>query len=50
MPRLAGFDTAIEMITGVRPIKAEKALAAGIVDRVEEGDGFSNANTERSGL
>lgn len=39
LPRLAGPKTAVEMITSGRPIKADAAKAAGIVDEVFSGDG-----------
>ena len=38
LPRLTGYDTAIEMITTGRPVDAKKALDAGIVDQVADGD------------
>ncbi|GIX13933.1 MAG: enoyl-CoA hydratase [Paracoccaceae bacterium] len=38
LPRLTDPDTAIEIITGGKPIGAERALAAGIIDRLITGD------------
>jgi 3-hydroxyacyl-CoA dehydrogenase len=38
LPRLAGVAKALEMCTDGKPIKAKDALAAGIVDRLIEGD------------
>ncbi len=38
LPRLAGVAKAVEMCAGGEPVKAAEALAAGIVDRVAEGD------------
>jgi 3-hydroxyacyl-CoA dehydrogenase len=38
LPRLAGVAKALEMCTDGKPVKAKDALAAGIVDRLIEGD------------
>jgi len=38
LPRLAGAELALEMIVTGKPIGARKALEAGIVDRIHEGD------------
>jgi len=38
LPRLAGAEVALQMITSGAPMAASKALAAGIIDRVYEGD------------
>lgn len=38
LPRLTGFEPAIEMITGGRPVSAAKALQFGIIDKLAEGD------------
>ena len=38
LPRLAGVEAAIEMITGGEPIGAETALARGVIDEIVEGD------------
>ena len=38
LPRLAGVQKAVEMCTDGKPVKAKDALAAGIVDRLIEGD------------
>ncbi|PWR22805.1 3-hydroxyacyl-CoA dehydrogenase NAD-binding domain-containing protein [Zavarzinia aquatilis] len=38
LPRLAGARAAIDIITAGDPLKAEAAEAAGIVDRIAEGD------------
>ena len=38
LPRLVGVQTALEMITSGNPIDARKALAAGVVDEVTDGD------------
>jgi len=37
-PRLAGAALAVELVTSGRPMRAPKALAAGLVDAVIEGD------------
>jgi 3-hydroxyacyl-CoA dehydrogenase len=38
LPRLVGMEKAIEMCVSGRPIKASDALAAGLIDRIVEGD------------
>jgi 3-hydroxyacyl-CoA dehydrogenase len=38
LPRLAGVAKAVEMCAFGAPVKAQEALAAGIVDRIVEGD------------
>ena len=38
LPRLVGVQAALEMITSGNPIDARKALAAGVVDEVTDGD------------
>ncbi|MEM5581731.1 3-hydroxyacyl-CoA dehydrogenase NAD-binding domain-containing protein [Roseibium sp. AS2] len=38
VPRLAGIRTALDMITGGKPVSAEDALASGLIDRISEGD------------
>lgn len=38
LPRLAGFEQAISMITTGRPVPASKALETGIIDTLAEGD------------
>ncbi len=38
LPRVAGYEAAIEMITSGRPIGATKALELALIDRIEEGD------------
>ena len=38
LPRLAGFAKAVEMCAFGAPVKAREALAAGIVDRIVDGD------------
>lgn len=43
LPRLAGVQKALEMCTDGKPVKAKDALAAGIVDRVIEGDLLTGA-------
>jgi 3-hydroxyacyl-CoA dehydrogenase len=43
LPRLAGVEKALDMILGATPVGAEEALAAGIVDRVVDGDVFEAA-------
>jgi 3-hydroxyacyl-CoA dehydrogenase len=43
LPRLAGAAVAIEMCTGGKPLSAEKAHAAGLVDRVAAGDLLTEA-------
>ncbi len=37
LPRLTGYAKAIAMITSGKPVMADEALAAGIIDRVEDG-------------
>ena len=43
LPRLAGVAKALEMCTDGKPIKAKDALAAGIVDKLIEGDLLTGA-------
>jgi 3-hydroxyacyl-CoA dehydrogenase len=43
LPRLAGAKMALEMSTDGKPVPAPKALAAGIVDHVVEGDLLAGA-------
>jgi 3-hydroxyacyl-CoA dehydrogenase len=43
LPRLAGVARAIEMCVTGAPVKAPEALAAGIVDRIVEGDLLAGA-------
>ena len=43
LPRLAGAKMALEMCTDGKPVPAPKALAAGIVDRVVDGDLLTGA-------
>ena len=38
LPRVAGTEAALDMITSGRPIKAAEALDKGIIDRVTEGE------------
>jgi 3-hydroxyacyl-CoA dehydrogenase len=38
LPRLVGLEKAIEMCVSGKPIKAKDALAAGLIDRIIEGD------------
>ena len=38
LPRLVGLEKAIEMCVSGKPIKAQDALAAGLIDRVIDGD------------
>jgi 3-hydroxyacyl-CoA dehydrogenase len=38
LPRLVGLEKAIEMCVSGKPIKAKDALAAGLIDRVIDGD------------
>lgn len=42
-PRLAGIRTALDMITGGKPVSAESALEAGLIDRIADGDPRSTA-------
>ena len=37
-PRLVGVDAAVEMVTGGKPVRAARAHAIGLIDRVVEGD------------
>ena len=43
LPRLVGLQKAIEMCVSGKPIKAKDALAAGLIDRIIEGDLASGA-------
>jgi 3-hydroxyacyl-CoA dehydrogenase len=43
LPRLAGAKTALEMCTDGKPVAAPKALAAGILDHIVEGDLLTGA-------
>ena len=43
LPRLAGVIKALELCAGGEPIKAEQAVAAGIADRMIEGDLLTGA-------
>src|SRR4051812_45568313 len=43
LPRLAGVKMALEMCTDGKPVPAPKALAAGILDRIVDGDLSSGA-------
>jgi 3-hydroxyacyl-CoA dehydrogenase len=43
LPRLAGVVKALEMCTDGKPVKAKDALAAGIVDKLIEGDLLTGA-------
>lgn len=38
LPRVAGIETALEIITSGRQVGAKEALEAGIIDRIAEGD------------
>jgi len=43
LPRLAGAKMALEMCTDGKPVSAPKALAAGIIDHIVDGDLLSGA-------
>jgi 3-hydroxyacyl-CoA dehydrogenase len=43
LPRLAGVDLALRMCTDGRPIRAAEAHAAGVVDRIVDGDLLAGA-------
>ena len=43
LPRLAGAKLALEMCTDGKPVPAPKALAAGIIDRIVDGDLLTGA-------
>jgi 3-hydroxyacyl-CoA dehydrogenase len=43
LPRLAGATMALEMCTDGKPVAAPKALAAGIIDQIVDGDLLSGA-------
>ncbi len=43
LPRLAGVEKAVEMCAFGEPVKAQAALACGIVDRIIEGDLLTGA-------
>jgi len=55
LPRLVGMEKAIEMCVSGKPIKAGDALAAGLIDRIIEGDlaagalAFAHEMAERGG-
>ena len=38
LPRLVGIEPALDMMLSGRPISAQKALEAGLIDRIAEGD------------
>ena len=38
LPRLANVDFALKLMTSGNPVSAEEALAAGAIDRIEDGD------------
>ncbi|WP_134679174.1 3-hydroxyacyl-CoA dehydrogenase NAD-binding domain-containing protein [Paracoccus ravus] len=42
-PRLCGVETAVDMATTGKPVRAPKALAAGLIDAVIEGDLLAGA-------
>jgi 3-hydroxyacyl-CoA dehydrogenase len=54
LPRLVGLEKAIEMCVSGKPIKAKDALAAGLIDRIIDGDlatgamAFAREMTSRS--
>ncbi|VAW00475.1 Enoyl-CoA hydratase / Delta(3)-cis-delta(2)-trans-enoyl-CoA isomerase / 3-hydroxyacyl-CoA dehydrogenase / 3-hydroxybutyryl-CoA epimerase [hydrothermal vent metagenome] len=48
LPRLVGAQKALEMITSGAPVKAEQALALGLVDEVA--DGVSDEDAKAAGL
>jgi 3-hydroxyacyl-CoA dehydrogenase len=56
LPRLVGLEKAIEMCVSGKPIKAADALAAGLIDRIIEGDlaagasAFAREMVSRSGV
>ncbi|WP_310620167.1 3-hydroxyacyl-CoA dehydrogenase NAD-binding domain-containing protein [Flexibacterium corallicola] len=43
LPRLVGLEKALGMITTGRPIKANDALACGLIDQISEGDDMAAA-------
>ena len=43
VPRFAGAEAAIDLVTSGKPVKADKALALGLIDRVIEGDLLAGA-------
>ena len=43
LPRLAGAKLALEMCTDGKPVPAPKALAAGIIDHIVDGDLLTGA-------
>ncbi|MCR8924344.1 3-hydroxyacyl-CoA dehydrogenase NAD-binding domain-containing protein [Dasania sp. GY-MA-18] len=45
VPRLAGVEMALDMITNGNPISAEKAQSYKLIDKVIEGDLFAGANS-----
>lgn len=42
-PRLAGVDTAVSLVTSGKPMKVSKAVQAGLIDKVIEGDLLTGA-------
>jgi len=50
LPRVAGVQAALDMIVSGKPVPADKAAAAGIVDRVHDGnEGFVDAAVAYAG-
>jgi len=47
LPRLAGTAMALEMSTGGKPVPAPKALAAGILDHLVDGDPSTGSGSSR---
>lgn len=43
LPRLAGVDTALQMILDGDPVDAQRALETGVVDAIADGDGVTSA-------
>ncbi|WP_179381152.1 3-hydroxyacyl-CoA dehydrogenase NAD-binding domain-containing protein [Jannaschia marina] len=48
-PRLVGLDAAAEMITGAKPVTAEKAVEIGLVDRLGDGGDVAAAGRAYAG-
>jgi 3-hydroxyacyl-CoA dehydrogenase len=48
LPRLAGVAMALEMSTGGKPVPAPKALAAGIIDHLVDGDPSTGSGSSRA--
>lgn len=48
LPRLVAADLALDMVAGGKPISAERALQAGLIDQIAEGDLLDAARNQAS--